>query len=41
MEKDADMRTMSAEIFENCGNFWIAEDYLLLFSKEVLYFVKI
>ena len=26
MEKGADTRTLSAEIFENCGNFWIMED---------------
>ena len=26
MEKGADMRVLSAEIFENCGNFWIMED---------------
>ena len=26
MEKGVDTRTLSAEIFENCGNFWIVED---------------
>ena len=26
MEKGVDTRTLSAEIFENCGNFWIMED---------------
>ena len=26
MEKGVDMRTLSAEIFENCGNFWIVEE---------------
>ena len=31
MEKGADAQTFSVEIFENCANFWIAEDYLLLF----------
>ena len=29
MEKGADKQTLSAEIFENCENFWIMEDYLL------------
>ena len=27
MEKGADARTLSAEIFENCENFWYVEDY--------------
>ena len=26
MEKGLDTRTLSAEIFNNCGNFWIVED---------------
>ena len=26
MEKGVDTRTLSAEIFENFGNFWIMED---------------
>ena len=26
MEKGVDTRTLSAEIFGNCGNFWIAEN---------------
>ena len=29
MEKGADVQTLSAEIFEKCGNFWIVEDFLL------------
>ena len=32
MEKGADTRTLSAEIFENCGYFLIVEDYAPLFS---------
>ena len=40
MEKGADMRTLSAEIFENCGNFLIVEDYVHLFSEENLFLVK-
>ena len=35
MEKGADARTLSAEIFENCGNFWIVEEYLLLLLREI------
>ena len=27
MEKGLDMRTLSAEIFENIGNFCISDDY--------------
>ena len=27
MEKVVDARTMAADIFEICGNFWIVEDY--------------
>ena len=27
MEKGTDARTMSAEILQNCGNFWIVEDF--------------
>ena len=34
MEKGADTRTLFAEIFENCGNFWIVEDWLLLFWNK-------
>ena len=26
MEKGANTWTLSAEIFQNCGNFWIVED---------------
>ena len=40
MVKDTDMRTLSAEIFENCGNFLIVEDYAPLFSEENLFFVE-
>ena len=39
MEKGADMRTLSVEIFENCGNF--LEDYAPLFSEENLFLVEI
>ena len=35
MEKGADARTLSAEVFENCGNFWIVEEYLLLLLREI------
>ena len=40
MEKGVDARTMSAETFENCGNFWYFEEYLLLLWKETLYIGK-
>ena len=40
MEKGADTRTMSAEIFENCGKFFIVEDYAPLFSEENLFLVE-
>ena len=40
MEKGADTRTLSAEIFENCGNFLIVEDYAHLFSDETLFLVE-
>ena len=33
MEKGADTRTLSAEVFENCGNFLNVEDYAPLFSE--------
>ena len=36
MEKGADAQTLSAEIFENCGNFWIVEEYLLLLLRETI-----
>ena len=32
MEIGVDTGILSADIFENCGNFWILEDYLLSFS---------
>ena len=40
MEKGADTRTLSVEIFENCGNFLIVEDYAPLFSEENLFLVE-
>ena len=40
MEKGADTRTLSAEIFENCGNLYIVEDYAPLFSEENLFLVE-
>ena len=43
MEKGADMRTrtLSAEIFEDCGIFLIVEDYAPLFSEENLFLVEV
>ena len=41
MEKGADTRTLSVEIFENCGNFLTVEDYAPLFSEENLFLVEI
>ena len=40
MEKGADTRTLSAEIFENCRNFLIVEDYASLFSEENLFLAE-
>ena len=40
MEKGADTLTLSAENFENCGNFLIVEDYVPLFSEENLFIVE-
>ena len=40
MEKGADMRTFSAEIFKNCGNFLILEDYAPFLSEENLFLVE-
>ena len=40
MEKGTDTRTLSADIFEHCGNFLIVEDYASLFSEENLFHVK-
>ena len=34
MEKGVDTRTLSPEIFDNCGNIWIVEDCLLLFWNK-------
>ena len=36
MEKGVDKRTLSAETFENCGNFLIVEDWILLFGIKVM-----
>ena len=41
MEKGVDMRTLSAEIFENCGNILIVEDYAPLFLEENLFHVEL
>ena len=41
MEKGADAQTLSAEIFENCGNFWIVEEYSPSYSEETLHIVEI
>ena len=38
MEKGADTRTL--RIFENCGNFFIVEDYAPLFPEENLFLVE-
>ena len=27
MEKGSDAQTLSAEIFDNCGNIWIMDDF--------------
>ena len=40
MEKGADTRTLSAEIFETCGTFLIVEDYAPLFPEENLFLVE-
>ena len=40
MEKGVDARTLSTEIFENCRNFLIVEDYTPLFSEENLFIVE-
>ena len=40
MEKGADMRTLSAEIFENCVNFFIVKDYAPLISEETIFLVE-
>ena len=40
MEKGADTQTLSAEIFEDCGNLLIVEDYAPLFSEENLFLVE-
>ena len=36
MEKGTDAQTLPAEIFENCGNFWIVADNSLLFGNKTL-----
>ena len=40
MEKGADTRTLSAEIFYYCGKFFISEDYAPLSSEENLFLVE-
>ena len=40
LEKGAVTRTLSAEIFENCGNFLTMEDYAPLFSEENVFVVE-
>ena len=40
MKKGADMQTLTAEIFYNCGNFLIVEDYEPLFSEESLFLME-
>ena len=39
-QKGVDTWTLSAEIFVNCGNFLIMEDYAPLFSEENLFLVE-
>ena len=34
------MQTLSVEIFGNCGNFLIVEDYAPLFSEENLFLLE-
>ena len=41
MEKGADAQTISAKSFDNCGHFWIVEDYLLSFLQETLHIMEI
>ena len=36
IEKAADIQTLSAEIFENSGNFFIVEEYLNLLLRETI-----
>ena len=40
MEEGADTRTLSADIFENCGNFLIVVDNAPLFLEENLFLVE-
>ena len=40
MEKGVDTRTLSAEIFENCGFFFIVEDFAPLFQKKTYFLWK-
>ena len=35
-EKGADMQTLSAEIFESCGNFLIVEYYAFIFRRKLI-----
>ena len=41
MEKDVDLQTFSAEIWDNFGIFWIVEDNSPLFTEETLHIVDI
>ena len=36
MEKHVDTLTLSAEIFENCGNFWNVEDDYSYFGIKLM-----
>ena len=36
VEKGADAQTFSVEIFENCANFWIVEDNILIWWNNTL-----
>ena len=40
MEKGADTRTLSEDIFENCRNFLTVEDYAPIVSEENLFLVE-
>ena len=41
MGRGADAQILSTEIFENCGNYWIVEDYLLLMWMKTIKIMKI
>ena len=40
MEKGVDTRILSAEIFDNCGNILIVDNFSPLFSEENLFLVE-